>query len=89
MLSVTLLNAANLHNVLVLDLAPVCQIQQTIFSTKVSHPPAWRLGEEAGKEIEDALPTNTMQSLELELGLLPLMCGLEVNQGTGAKFTLP
>lgn len=55
----------------------------------MSHPPAWRLGEEAGKEIEDALPTNTMQSLELELGLLPLTWGLEINQGTGAKFTLP
>lgn len=32
----------------------------------------------------------TRQSLALELGLPPLLCGLEEgNQGTGAKFTLP
>lgn len=57
MLSTTPLNAANLHHVLVLDFAPICQIQHTIFSTELLYPPDWRSGEKAGKDTGDALPT--------------------------------
>lgn len=57
MILTSLLNAANLHHVLILDFVSICQIQHAIFSTEVLYPPNWRLGEEAGKETGDALPT--------------------------------
>lgn len=79
----TLLNAANLQHVLILDFVSTYQIQHITFSTL----------EIRGRDREGnwRCPSyKTRQSLALELGLPPLLCGLEEgNQGTGAKFTLP